>query len=469
MSRDILMRLRARPLTLSALLIFLTFFLYITVYTPQRPSAGNGVPPSPADGASLQLIDAALDDLDTLLDKPIDTFDFAAKGDRVAAFANLAAVLQDHGITTNERFNALIQREFPWWESGYREIAFHERGGETGIVVCVGSRDTLLAGHLIRTLRNVLKSNLPIQIAYAGDEDLSKKDQAALLSLASDLEFVNLLDHFDESVAGLRDGKFAMKPFAVIATRFRKTILVDADVIFLQNPEKIFEMHDGVNTTGTLFYHDRAYKMQGKSRVAWVRALLSERQPSPYLENSLFWKEDLWQEMESGVVAFDKGHPRILMALLFSAWMNTKEIREKETYSHVLGDKETYWIACELSNTPYYFQPDYAGLIGTIEPDLTSKMCSAHILHMDHTGDMPFWFNGGLLLNKALAGKDLVKLTQYITGGVTWQDQPAWRYNGNEYWCAEGKPATALTQKKMENVVDQIMQEAQKVGEALGT
>jgi hypothetical protein len=65
------------------------------------------------------------------------------------------------------------------------------------------------------------------------DEDLSKKDQAALLSLTSDLEFVNLLDHFDESVAGLRDGKFAMKPLAVIATRFRKTILVDADVIFL--------------------------------------------------------------------------------------------------------------------------------------------------------------------------------------------------------------------------------------------
>jgi hypothetical protein len=304
MSHDILMRLRARPLTLSALLIFLTFFLYITVYTPQRSSAGNGVPPSPANGASPQPIDAALDDLDTLLDKPINTFDFAAKGDRVAAFANLAAVLQNHGIATHERFSALVRREFPWWKSDYREIAFHERGGETGIVVCVGSKDTLLAGHLIRTLRNVLRSNLPIQIAYAGDEDLSKKDQAALLSLTSDLEFVNLLDHFDESITGLRDGKFAMKPFAVIATRFRKTILVDADVIFLQNPEKIFEMHDGVDTTGTLFYHDRAYKMQGKSRVAWVRALLGERQPSPYLENSLFWKEDLWQEMESGVVAF---------------------------------------------------------------------------------------------------------------------------------------------------------------------
>jgi len=221
-----------------------------------------------------------------------------------------------------------------------------------------------------------------------------------------------------------------------------------------------------------LFYHDRAYKMQGKSRAAWVRELLHGRPPSPQLEKSLFWKEDLWQEMESGVVVFDKAHSRISMALLFSAWMNTKEVREKETYSHVLGDKETYWLACELSNTPYYFEPDYAGLIGTVESASAStpatKMCSAHILHMDHTGDMPFWFNGGLPLNKALAGNDLVTLTHYVHGGATWAEQPTWRYDGNEYWCAEGKPATALAPKKLDIVVKLILEEARTVETDLG-
>lgn len=87
---------------------------------------------------------------------------------------------------------------------------------------------------------------------------------------------------------------------------------------------------------------------------------------------------------------------------------------------------------------------------------------------MDHTGDMPFWFNGGLLLNKALASSDLVTLTHYVTGGVTWTEQPGWRYDGNEYWCAEGKPATALAQKKLHDVVDQIMQEARRVEKDLG-
>jgi alpha 1,3-mannosyltransferase len=63
-------------------------------------------------------------------------------------------------------------------------------------------------------------------------------------------------------------GKYAMKPFAVVVSRFRKTILVDADVIFLQKPETIFDVHTGMNSTGSLFYHDRAYKMEGKRRAA---------------------------------------------------------------------------------------------------------------------------------------------------------------------------------------------------------
>ncbi len=286
-----------------------------------------------------------------------------------------------------------------------------------------------------------------------------------LLNLGGDLELMNLLDHFNESIAGLREGKYAMKPFAVIASRFQKAILVDVDVIFLQNPETLFDVDD-IKTTGSLFYHDRAYKLAGKSRTAWIRELLHGRRPSPSLKNSLFWKEDLWQEMESGVVAYDKGHPRMLMTILFSAWMNTKEIREKETYSHVLGDKETYWLACELSKTPYYFQPDYAGLIGFADPANSRKLCGAHIMHMDHSGDKPLWFNGGLLLNKALSGNELMTLTHYMTGGATWSDQPAWRYDGNEDWCAEGKPAAPLTQK-LRQVIDQIMQEARSVDEAL--
>ena len=154
------------------------------------------------------------------------------------------------------------------------------------------------------------------------------------MGLSWDFELMNLLDHFNESRCRPKEAKYSMKPFAVIASLFRKTILVDADVIFLQKPETVFDVHgDGMKATSSLFYHDRAYKMEGKSCATWVRALLYDKPPSAYIENSLFWREDLWQEMESGVVIFDKGHSRIPITLLFGAWMNTRENGEKENVS----------------------------------------------------------------------------------------------------------------------------------------
>jgi hypothetical protein len=86
----------------------------------------------------------------------------------------------------------------------------------------------------------------------------------------------------------------------------------------------------------------------------------------------------------------------------------------------------------------------------------------------NYTGETPFRFNGGLLLNKALEGEELGTFTHFITGGAAMYDQPAWRYSGNEYWCAEGKPAIALTEK-MDGVLGQILQEARNFQGALPT
>jgi len=462
------MRSRVRPIAVAVVVLFVTLFFYSNFYSTHRTSTDDVTFLPLADGSSMRVIDAAIDDL---YNNPLpeNVSDFAQKGDRIAKLADIVTLLRDHGIATPNRFNALVRKEFPWWTAANPETAFIQGKKEIGIVVCVGSKNIHVAGHLILSLRKVLGYKLPIQIAYAGDNDLSKKDQATLMNLSSKIELLNLLEYFDESVAGLQDGMYAMKPFAAIASRFRMTILVDADVIFLKNPGTIFEEHSSAATSGTLFYHDKAYKMEGMSRKAWVQSLLGDKPPSSSLQNSLFWKEDLWQEMESGVVAFDKGHPRVVMSLLFTAWMNTKIIREKETYVHVLGDRETYWLAAELSNTPYYFQPEYAGLIGILETTSTSKICSTHILHMDHTGVTPFWFNGGLLLNKALEGEELGTFTHFIPGGATMSDQPTWTYNGNEYWCAEGKPAIALTERKMDGVLSQILQEARNFEGALPT
>lgn len=300
---------------------------------------------APSNGLKQKAYEAEAN-LNASLRSPVENANLAAMGDRMAAFARLSGVLmQDYSLDRKPLINSLSY-QFPWWKLNAARYTPWSPSptAETGLVMCVGSKNFLLAAHLVRTLRNVLNSSLPIEIAYAGDNDLPASRQADLKELDSNIETVNLLDYFDDNSAGLQTGGYAMKPFAALASRFRKVILVDADVLFLRRPDELFDEYPDLQDTGTLFWHDRAYVDAGDfSRRDWVRKLLNGRQPSALLNQSIFWQEDLWQEMDSGVVCFDKSKSTAFMGLVFATWMNRKEIRERIVYKAVLGQ------CCSLS------------------------------------------------------------------------------------------------------------------------
>jgi len=91
--------------------------------------------------------------------------------------------------------------------------------------------------------------------------------------------------------------------------------------------------------------------------------------------------------------------------LLFSAWMNIKNVRETITYKIWRGDKETYWLAFELAGIPYYFAEGYAGSIG-ISPG-NKTICTGNLLHTISTNCLA-WFNGLLKQIKRLKDTDYV-------------------------------------------------------------
>ena len=135
------------------------------------------------------------------------------------------------------------------------------------------------------------------------------------------LELINILDHYDENVAGLQGGGYAMKPFAALASSFESVIIIDADTIFMQRPDEWFDKDEGLKKTGTLFFHDRAYL--GRKTTNWVKEVLTEsgRTPSPMLNSSMYWQEELEHQQESGVVYFNKAIPSAFMSLLFTTYM----------------------------------------------------------------------------------------------------------------------------------------------------
>lgn len=125
-----------------------------------------------------------------------------------------------------------------------------------------------------------------------------------------------------------------MKPFAALASSFERVILIDADTIFLQRPDAYFDEHIGLNKTGLHYFHDRAYL--GARRIDWVKEVIRGAKPSKVLNDTLYWQHELEHQQESGVVMINKGVPSAFMSLLFTAYINTRKVRN-EVYNHVFG------------------------------------------------------------------------------------------------------------------------------------
>ena len=258
-------------------------------------------------------------------------------GKHISTFAQLLeAILNDTSIDTRP-FLDLRERYFGWWKpSNTTHLPWEANTHTTGIVLTAGQGNMVLAAHAIRALRRVVKTDLPIQMFYAGEDDLPGHKHRQMEAVDSKLELINVLDYYKEDVAGLRGGGYAIKPFAALASSFERVIIIDADTIFMQRPDEWFDENEGLKETGTLFFHDRAYG--GRKTTDWVKELLKERggPPSPTLKSTMYWQDELEHQQESGVVYFNKAIPGAFMSLLFTTYMNLLHVRA-HLYGRVAG------------------------------------------------------------------------------------------------------------------------------------
>lgn len=94
----------------------------------------------------------------------------------------------------------------------------------------------------------------------------------------------------------------------------------------------------GYNRTGTLFFRDREI-FPGDGQVhEWWASIMKGREPSPQLAGSRWWTDQASrEEMESGVIVFDKRRRQVSLGLVFAGYLNTKGVREPVTYANTYG------------------------------------------------------------------------------------------------------------------------------------
>lgn len=353
--------------------------------------------------------------------------------------------------------------------------------GSVGIVIPAGNNNVRFAAHLISSLRNVLNSELPIQIVYAGDGDLSAANRHFLSELVASsgqaLDFLNILTVFDDSTLKLREGGWAIKPFAVLGSRFEKVILLDSDAVFLQKPEALLD-HPGFQRSGALLFRDRLLWQHAFSdRHQWWHSQI--KRPSGELNTSLVWTQEYAEEGDSGVVVVDKSRTDVFMGLLHICWQNSNDVREEITYKITYGDKETWWMGFELAGSSYEMEKHYGAIVGwetEIESESensedevqsradrsTKKVCSFVIAHVDEQ-DKLIWYNGGLLKNKKIA-----EMKHEYAVPDRWMVDGEWQKGATreDMSCMVGEVMHDLTAEEMSRL-EKSIEEAKRIDVAL--
>jgi hypothetical protein len=204
---------------------------------------------------------------------------------------------------------------FPWtapYFPDHMTLHSHFKKGGRGIVLTAGDDQAPFLLTIIPTFRN-LGCDLPIEIMYLGDSDLSEDYRSDLESLDGVItrDIAQMVNDEGWKLAG-----WAAKPFAILHSSFREVIFIDADSLFFVNPATLFE-DPGYQKAGALFFRDRLIMPENKKR--WLQQILP-KPISRQVKQSRMWTGDSGHMQESGVVVVDKW--RHFIALLFVTRMN---------------------------------------------------------------------------------------------------------------------------------------------------
>lgn len=215
--------------------------------------------------------------------------------------------------------NNALQRLNDFVESLRASSQPTDTGQGRGIVICGGGpKYSVCLWVCVNMLRRV-GCTLPIQLWHLGSRELSNPMRQLLEPLGVecvDAEKVRS-DHPVRTLNG-----WELKPFAIMHSRFRDVLLLDADNVPLRDPEFLFETPQYCES-GAIFWPD--FSRLKKDRSIWK------------LTGIAFQDEP---EFESGQIAVDKA--RCWNALSLTMWMNE---HSDFWYRHIHGDKETFHLA----------------------------------------------------------------------------------------------------------------------------
>eukprot|EP01041_Mallomonas_annulata_P002635 gene2635-5171_t len=253
---------------------------------------------------------------------------------------------------------------------------YYRRGTSKGIVMCAAEFMVPDVQAVIHQIIHIWKSKLPIAIFHCNElsnSSISLLEQVPMLSI-----YDLCIDKYEELKCNKsRLQGFFCKPAALLYSPFQENILIDTDIIWFNNPDKLFDAPI-YHKTGTIFFRDRfQYQYQGQpissiNQITMKEFFFQENSieiSSEYAKKlfhnngiSFIWKsfidskyKSLQHAQDSSVVVFDKSRHKKTLSIIKHLLSN---------FSIGYGDKEIYWIAATLAQEPFSFEPFLFAIYG---------------------------------------------------------------------------------------------------------
>ena len=196
-----------------------------------------------------------------------------------------------------------------------------------GIVICAGGPKYFTCAWVCVKMLRRLGCTLPVEFWHLGKAEMTPEMEA----LVAPLEVTCVDAHEVRQRHPARTlGGWEVKCYAILHSRFKDVLLLDADNVPVKNPEFLFDTPQ-YTETGAIFWPD--CNRLGPKREIWRICGVRHR--------------DEW-EFESGQIVVDK--ERCWQALQLAMHYNE---HSDFYYQHIYGDKETFHLAFRRTGKEY--------------------------------------------------------------------------------------------------------------------
>ena len=239
-------------------------------------------------------------------------------GDAVMATANRMLTDRPLNFYTAPDLASRAIQEIPAYPGGF---------AGRGIVICGGGTPMFTNAWVCINRLRQLGCSLPIQLWHCGEGELDDRMRALVAPLG--VECVDIEDVKRSHPANLTH-VWASKPYALLYSRFRRILLLDADNVPVRNPEYLFDLAQ-FRRLGAVFWPD--YWSLKSDSSAWKLFDV------PFCDGP---------EFETGQVLVDKAI--CWRPLNLCLWYNQ---HHELFYQHIYGDKQTFQMAFLKLGVPY--------------------------------------------------------------------------------------------------------------------